>query len=516
MFIRGLTAHETAYSTKKSFFLDVIRLLQREDAFAKAKVVAIESIRSRRRSAGTTSDPWTLDETGVLRYNGLLYVPEDGAIRAELLHRYHDDPMAGHFAVEKTYDLLGRKYFWKGMKRDVKEYVEECDLCQRVKVHRHRPYGELQSLPLPDRPWKEITLDFITDLPPSRCRLGVYDSVLVVVDRYTKIARYFPTTKSIKAVDLAELFIDKIITQYGCPKGIVSDRGPVFTSGFWSEVCFHLKIKRRLSTAFHPQTDGQTERQNQVLEHYLRCYCSEQQNNWAKLLPMAEYVHNNSLNSTLNMSPFFALYGYHPELEYDVGDDDHQEGVPAAEERIVQLLTARESMENRWKTAVESQKKYYDKKHKPQQFKVGDLVLLSTKNLKQRRPKRKLSHRYIGPFRVQDLVGKQAYRLHLPTNYRIHNVFHVSYLEPYSRRRNDVSTPKMPPPELIDDEEVYEVEAILQTQRHKGRRYYLVKWTGWDDDYNQWVPEENMGGAKELREEFDSRTTRKRKRATGT
>ena len=151
--------------------------------------------------------------------------------------------MAGHFAVETTYDLLGRKYFWRGMKQDVQEYVEECDLCQLVKVHRHRPYGELQSLPLPDRPWKEITLDFITDLPPSRRRDGVYDSVLVVVDRYTKIARYFPTTKKITAVNLAELFINEIIAYYGCPKGIVFDRGFVFTSSFRSEICFHLKVK---------------------------------------------------------------------------------------------------------------------------------------------------------------------------------------------------------------------------------------------------------------------------------
>ena len=160
------------------------------------------------------------------------------------------------------------------MAKNIKKYIASCDIYQKIKTKRHRPYGELASLPISSQPWQEIIMDFITGLPPSRLRDSVYDSVLVVVDRFTKMARYLPCLKTITAESLAELLLSTVLKDFGLPAGIVSDRGTVFTSGFWSTVCWTLKIKRRLSTAFHPQTDGQTERQNQTLEQYLRAYCT--------------------------------------------------------------------------------------------------------------------------------------------------------------------------------------------------------------------------------------------------
>ena len=144
-------------------------------------------------------------------------------------------------------------------------------------MQRHRPYGEMQPLPFPQGPFQELSMDFITDLPPSNRNGSVYDAVLVVVDRYTKMSRYIPCKKTCTAEKLVTLFYEEVICRYGVPNGIVSDRGSVFTSGYWSSFCYEAHVKRRLSTAFHPQTDGQTERQNQTLEQYLRCYCSEHQ-----------------------------------------------------------------------------------------------------------------------------------------------------------------------------------------------------------------------------------------------
>jgi len=425
------------------------------------------------------------DSRGLLRYNGLLYVPEEESLRAELVKRHHDDILAGHFEVEKTTELIERKYYWKGISQSIKDYVSICDICQRVKTPRHRPYEEMQALPHPRGSWQKVTMDFITGLPPSKRKGVVYDSILVVVDRYTKMTRYLPTNKTITAERLADLFFEEIIYRFGTPIGIVTDRGSVFTSAYWSELCYCMKVKRRLSTAFHPQTDEQTERQNQTLEHYLRVYCNDEQDNWANLLPLAEFVYQTSSHASTRCSPFYAGYGYNPSIHYDVEDDFRKGEVPAAKDRVKEIDNMREALAQRWQGVVEAQAKHYNQKHKPQHFNVGDLVVLSAKNLRQKRPSKKLSHRYIEPFRVQDIVGKQAYRLTLPDTYRIHPVFHVSLLEPYHRRADDSSIPELPLPELIDNDEQYEVEEILNRKKSKGDIFYKVKWLEWPEEYNQ-------------------------------
>ena len=212
--------------------------------------------------------------------------------------------------------------------------------------------------------------------------------------------RYIPINKTINAIQLEELFIKEIVLRYGAPEDIVTDRGSIFTSAFWSEVCYQLHVKRRLSTAFHPQTDGQTERQNQTLEHYLRVYCSERQDDWAELLPIAEFAYCRSEHKTIGCSPFFAIYGYQPELKLAAEDSATEGGVPAAKERIKEIDAIRQELARRWQSVQETQSKSYNKNHKPQRFDRGDLIILSAKNLKQKRPSKKLSDKLIGPFRV--------------------------------------------------------------------------------------------------------------------
>jgi len=437
-----------------------------------------------------------------------MYVPEEESLRQELISRHHDDRLAGHFGVEKTLELLKRKFYWGSIAKDVKGYISTCDICQRVRVTRHRPYGEMQALPLPAGPWQEITMDFIVKLPPSKRGDSVSDSILVIVDRYTKMAKYFAVLETITAPQLAELFFDKIVTQYGTLKGIVTDRGSVFTSAFWSEVCFYAHVKRRLSTAFHLQTDGQTERQNQTLEHYLRVFCSTEQDDWAKLLPMAEFAYNNSYHSTIKSTPFQVMHNYDPSINYedDTGDGIIEGEVPAAAERVRSIQDARIALEKSWASAAESHAKFYNKSHIPQSYNVGDLVMLSTQNLKQKRPKRKLSHRFIGPFLVLDAIGKQAYRLALLKTLLIHPVFHVSLLEPYKRREGDMEVPALPQPELINDQPEWEVEKILDRRMKKGKLEYKVKWSGYLEEYNQWIPKLDMEGLETMRKQFDTDT----------
>ena len=197
------------------------------------------------------------------------------------------------------------------MTSDVKAYIDLCDVCQRVKIPRHRLYKSLQSLPQSSSLWEEITADFIVLLLPSKRNGVVYNMILVVIDQYTKMAIYIPTTNTINASEFADLFVNYIITKYSVPKGIITDRGSIFMSVFWSEICFQSKVKRRLSTAYYPQTDRQTEQQNQTLEHYLYTYCTDNQDNWAGLLPLAEFAYNNAKHITTNDTPFHLLYNYH-------------------------------------------------------------------------------------------------------------------------------------------------------------------------------------------------------------
>ncbi len=195
----------------------------------------------------------------MLHYQGLPYVPK--VIYSELISRYHDDPLAGHFGIERTRKLIARKYYWPTLRRDIEADLKGCYVCLASKAVRHKPYGNLQSLPVLTHWWKDLSMDFITGLPISANWKGdSYDSILVIVDRLMKMVHYVPVKVTIDVPGLAEVIIDMVVRHYGVPESIVTDRGSLFTSKFWSSLYYFLGIKKKLSTAFHPQIDGQTER----------------------------------------------------------------------------------------------------------------------------------------------------------------------------------------------------------------------------------------------------------------
>ena len=183
-------------------------------------------------------------------------------IKAEILRHFHDDPLAGHFGVNRTEELIQRQFHWKNMRKEIQEYVRLCAICQRIVSKRHKPYGQLESLSLPSRPWSEISMDFITGIPEARFGLHSVDCIFVVVDRYTHIVKFFTVSITINAAELAHLFYNEIELKFGALKSIVSDRGPIFTSSFWGELAHFTGIKLCLFTAFHPQIDSQTKRIN--------------------------------------------------------------------------------------------------------------------------------------------------------------------------------------------------------------------------------------------------------------
>lgn len=293
----------------------------------------------------------------------------------------------------------------------------------------------------------------------------------------------------------------------GLPDSIVSDRGSLFTSKFWSALCFHLKIKQRLSTAFHPQTDGQTERQNQTLEQYLRGYGNYQQDDWVEWLAIAEFAHNNSVHSSTGETPFYLAYGFHPSMP-DTPQFASGINIPSARERVLGLINSRLRLEQSWTDAAKSQSKYYDQKHLAKSYKVGDQVWLSGRNIRTNRPAKKLDYKYHGPFTIGKCIGSHAYRLELPSTFHnIHDVFHVSLLKPY--RTTKGRAPSLPPLIEVEGEEHAEVEEILDSRVHYGNLQYLVKWLGFPVTDNEWLKAEELGTAEEYVTDFHEKYPKK-------
>ena len=190
-----------------------------------------------------------------------------------MINCYRNDLFAGYFGIDKTKELVGRKYYWPSLRKDVKSYVRGCDVCLASKTVRHKPYGDLQSLPIPTHRWKDLSMDFVTGLPLSSDWKGdSYDSILVIVNRLTKMVHYKPVKVIIDASGLAKVIIDVIVWHHGLPNLIVIDKGQVFISKFWSLLCYFFGVKRRLSTTFHPQIDNQTKWQNSTIEAYSRVF----------------------------------------------------------------------------------------------------------------------------------------------------------------------------------------------------------------------------------------------------
>jgi hypothetical protein len=294
-------------STSRAFHSDIRNALLHDD-LGKEIIHALRSKVNHHPQVALSECEY---QDGLLLVNGLLYVPTDEELHANILRHYHDHPAAGHPGRAATYELVSRDYWWPKLRHTIARYLRNCDTCARIKPARHAPYGFLKPLPIPQRGWESVSMDFIVGLPES----SGFDAILVVVDRLTKMAHFLPTTGTVDSEGTAALFRDGVFRLHGLPSDLVSDRGATFTSEFFRSLCRLTGIAQNLSTAFHPQTDGQTEHVNSVLEQYLRGYCNYQQDNWAELLSMAEFSYNNKVSATTGISPFFANYHYHPRYE---------------------------------------------------------------------------------------------------------------------------------------------------------------------------------------------------------
>lgn len=436
--------------------------------------------------------------------NHRIYIPDNTQLKLDLIQQHHDTATTGHLGQVKTYELLTRSYYWPSMRRFVNRYVFNCATCKRAKPSHQSPQGHLKPLQVPPRPWASISMDFIVGLPTS----SGFNAIWVVVDRLTKMAHFIPCMDTITAQELAHLFLNNVFRLHGLPDDIISDRGSVFTSRFWRSLLELLDIKANMSTAFHPQTDGQTERTNAILEQYLRTFMNYQQDNWVSLLPLAEFSYNNSIHSSTRHTPFESTFGFHPRFSLT---HPPPIGISATSESFVQSLQdLHQQLQSEIKLAQEQQALHYNKHRRPTPtYRPGDYVFLSAKHIQTTRPSAKFDHNKLGPFKILSTIGSHAYKLDLPPSIRIHPVFHVSLLTPRdspSCPDFDNRTPAPLPPIQVEGEDHYEVAEVLDSRYHHRKLQYLVAWQGYPDpSENTWEPQAHLWNAQDSINDFHRR-----------
>ena len=433
-----------------------------------------------------------------------IYLEDNPETRRKILQEIHDAPAGGHPGISNTWELMKRRYEGPRLHQFVENYVKGCAKCQETKVITHMKRAPLYRFDtyVEQGPFQYVSMDLITDLPPSNS----YDSILTIVDQgCSKAAKFLPCKKTIDGQGVAQLYFKHLFPWFGTPKRVISDRDPRFTSHFAQAVCNALQIKQNLSTAFHPRTDGQTERMNRWIEDYLRQFVSGRQNNWSALLPIAEFAHNSWKHEHTNHSPHELITGINPTVSFSVPEDP----VPAAQDRLKELMKARSDAQ----TALQRRIKPLNV---PRTFVPGDKVLLDARNLKVRTPSRKLTPRRYGPYEVMKQISPVTYRIKLPASLRIHNVFHVDLLIPFHETKEHGTNYTQPPPELIDGEEEYEIDEIIDDKVVKrGRRevqQYLVTWKGYPFSERSWVDSKDLH-APQLQKEYHESKTRRTKLA---
>ncbi|SLM36152.1 Ribonuclease H-like domain [Lasallia pustulata] len=457
-------SHEGPYEEVSTSLIDSLPEFLWIDPLAKHM---LEQITAREANPGMSdAHPLWSHRDDLLYFDSVLYIPYTESLRLGIIKKHHDEPLTGHLATEKTFALICAKYYWPDIRKQIQEYCNSYLVCQGAWVICGKQPGLLQLIPIPKRAWEVLTLDFITGLPESYVYGGVYNGILVVVCKFSKMAHYIPARKDWTAGQLAEAFVREIIRLYGVPQALISDCGSVFTSRLWANLMFALKINCRLSTAFHPQTDGQTERQNSTLEQYLQSYVNYQQDNWASLLALAKFAYNASLHSSTGKAPFEVVYGSIPRSDMLTAEELKKYSavngtITEAKQLTEHLCNTRVKVCRALAKSQEYQARHYNKSHLDVTYKVGQLVWLKVKNITMERPSRKLDWQCYGFFRIVKKIGNVAYQLNLPEELRIHDVFHVSLLRDYKPRAGE-DIPEPEPLRLAEDpaKKEWEVEAI--------------------------------------------------------
>ena len=455
------------------------------------------------RSQTADSNDWKL-ENGLLQYKNRLFVPGTNNLRTHLIHEAHDQVSTAHPGQNKTIRILRSRYYWPKMSDTIRQYIRNCAACQRATVPRDKTPGLLQPLPIPERPWQHISMDF-KSFPLDKAG---YDMIFVVVDRLSKRSYSIPCHKTTKAKDMARLFIMYIWRTHGPPDTIVSDRGPQFISAFWHEFCRILGIKLKLSTADHPQTDGQTEIMNQYIDQRLRPFVNYYQDNWSELLPIIDYAQATLPHESIGLSPFQVEFGYEPRTSFDWDRPTTDKPLTAREKLSIDEAQAfSQRIKDAWDIARSNmekaqiqQKKQANRHRREVDFGKGDFVWVSNKPWLTDRPSRKLANQREGPYEILEKVGN-SYRIKFPLSVKVHPIIPPNRLRKAAQDPLPGQTVEPPDPIQVEGENEWEVEKVLAVRQRRDKLQYRIQWLGFDEDPD-WYPASNIKNAPHKLRDF--------------
>ena len=446
---------------------------------------------------------------------GRIVMPKDDEIRTLVLSEAHDSPLAGHFGIEKTLELVQRKWTWKGLQKDVKDYVQSCLRCQRAKSSTHKTPGELHPI-LATRPWEILTLDFVSGLPTDpRTK---FSQILVMVDKFTKYVMLEPCLKEVSAADTAQIFIKRVVRDHGVPAVVISDRGPQFAAQVWKGILQSLGARSALATTHHPQTDGQSERVIRTLTQLLRTYVSSQTGEWVQMIPLLQFCLNNSASASTHLSPFQILYGRTPLAPVNLLLADPEgppgslelRGDPNVGQWARKWWKARRKLcdfvRANLRITASRMKRRYDSHRRKFHAEPGDLVLLSTKSLAGSGEFSKLKMRYTGPYPVKRQVHAGAYELEgLPQG--VPSTQNVSFLRlfhptPARFESRPIPSRAVGPVSDFRDHLEWEVARISAHKEVRGANQYLIHWK--DHEEPTWLRLPQLQNCAELLREYQA------------
>ena len=456
------------------------------------------------------------ERNGVLYYYGKLVVPD--SLTTEVIRTVHSGRELGHAGVTKTLKMLRKDYCFTRMTLLVRRFIRNCHDCKRSKPKRSRLQGLLRPLPIPQQPWEDISVDFVGKLPEDSEK---NNTIMMVVCHLTK-ERHFISFRQgegrISAETTAWMFYTHIWRLHGLPRTVVSDRGTQFASMLWQHLCKILKIKAKLSTAFHPESDGQTENANQEMERYLRTFVNYEQSNWGKLLPSAEFAANVTESESTQCAPFMASRGLLPRMSFDP-EEMNKVGTTARERiELGKAKSIATEMKKVWewagvnmRAAQERQKRYADaSRREVEDIEEGDEVWLDMRNITTKRPSKKLDSKWEGPFKVLKKKNHLNYEIDLPCTMGNYRTFHASLLAKDPNDPLPGQEHPLPGPIEVAGEEEFEVEEILDVRKQGRGIIARASWVGHPPDLI-YYPIDNFRNSAEYLDDYYRRNPSKPK-----
>ena len=497
---RLVTTHDLTISYIDIKLQEEIAKTLEQDQYAKR---IIELLKDPTGKGRKEIPDWTMDTVGnetALFYQERQYIPDNLLLRRHITRKYHDSPTIGHPGEIETFNKIRDLYWWPSQRKFIKDYCKGCATCQEYKINRKPNKPTLNPVKGSEsqRPFANVSWDLITDLPETK---DGYNAILSIVDHgLSKGVILAPTKKTATEGDIAQLLIDYLFRYYGLPDSILSDRDPRFTSKVFQEFLKLLGIEQKLSTAYHPQTDGSTERFNQEIEAYLAIFCRNNPETWKIQLAITQFTHNDRRHADRPYTPFELIMGISP---IAIPATYKHSKYPEAEQRFKNLQKAR--AEAIAAHELGRQRMIQRTKNKSKPFKKGDKVWLDTRNLKIKNMNKKLASKHAGPFTILRVLSPLTYELKLPKHWNIHNKFHITLIKPYVETDAHGPNYTKPPPEIIDGEQEYEVEKIIRHKRKGQGTQFLIRWKGYDQTEDSWEPQQNLKNAAEILHEYKKR-----------